>query len=515
LLVSLGIMWLPALLSTPAIHTLRLSGLLPIYYALMAVGLLSLARLLSERLPWQSAILWMRPVLFALVLVISGGLTTYDYFVRWANEPMVYKQYEGPLVDLTRYLMAEADTADVLLPFQMYIHPTTRLLLHDKFREIDTSPLPDSNRPTLFVSLPDFSLVAEATKLKTSSAYVWLTHDASKSGVAFVSRPTNGDSLIQTGQTIPFLHPYTGETVALLTSLKGVKPTLPLFAQQSHHRLDYRWDQVGSLIGYEVLPDPVLSGQVLVLNLYWQGLGEESLNYKTLIQLVNGQGSPTGEWEQDAFLDQMLHWRQRGITLTEHKLWINPETASGPYLLRLGLLDPKTNQQLLYTAGGKPVSDQLLLGLLYITESGGADPRLPPNQLQMRLGDQIELLGYSSPGVVMNEALFLKTQLYWRASNQVSEDYVAFVQLLDIQDQPVAGWASQPLAGQYPTSRWQSGEVVVDEFDLPLPVGLTPGDYRLVAGMYNPITGLRLPAFDVNGQRLPEDWVTLIHSTVP
>ena len=48
-----------------------------------------------------------------------------------------------------------------------------------------------------------------------------------------------------------------GETVALLTSLKGVKPTLPLFAQQSHHRMDYRWDQVGSLIGYEVLPDPV------------------------------------------------------------------------------------------------------------------------------------------------------------------------------------------------------------------------------------------------------------------
>jgi 4-amino-4-deoxy-L-arabinose transferase-like glycosyltransferase len=100
LLISLFVMWLPSMLSVPAVNALRLSGVLPIYYAIMAVGLLVSTDWLAQRLPWQAAIVWARPVLFVLVLIISGGLTTSNYFVRWANDPMVYKQYEGPLVDL-------------------------------------------------------------------------------------------------------------------------------------------------------------------------------------------------------------------------------------------------------------------------------------------------------------------------------------------------------------------------------------------------------------------------------
>jgi hypothetical protein len=91
-------------------------------------------------------------------------------------------------------------------------------------------------------------------------------------------------------------------------------------------------------------------------------------------------------------------------------------------------------------------------------------------------------------------------------------DYTIFVQLLNAQDQLITSWDAQPLSGQYPTSRWQTGEIVVDEFALPLPEELPSGQYRLVAGMYDLATGQRLPATGDDGQRLPGDMIVLLQT---
>jgi hypothetical protein len=48
---------------------------------------------------------------------------------------------------------------------------------------------------------------------------------------------------------------------------------------------------------------------------------------------------------------------------------------------------------------------------------------------------------------------------------------------------------AQPLAGLYPTSRWQPGQLVVSQFSLPMEETLTRGDYRLVTGMYELASG--------------------------
>jgi hypothetical protein len=52
-----------------------------------------------------------------------------------------------------------------------------------------------------------------------------------------------------------------------------------------------------------------------------------------------------------------------------------------------------------------------------------------------------------------------------------------------------------------------AGEVILDEHSLPVPDAT--GTYRLLAGMYDPLTGQRLPARDASGQRIPDDAVPL------
>jgi hypothetical protein len=71
--------------------------------------------------------------------------------------------------------------------------------------------------------------------------------------------------------------------------------------------------------------------------------------------------------------------------------------------------------------------------------------------------------------------------------------YTVFVQLLNPAGQVVAQVDQQPLAGTAPTTTWLPGEIITDPYTLALSAEVSPGVYRLIAGMYNAATGQRLP----------------------
>jgi hypothetical protein len=249
--------------------------------------------------------------------------------------------------------------------------------------------------------------------------------------------------------------------------------------------------------------------------LYWRSLTWQPFNYTIFVQLINSRGEPVGQWTDGYFSDEH-RWRTGHLIPTQHHLWLSPEARPGPYLVRIGLFDLKTGQRVpVYAKGGQLAGDQLVLGLFYVA-AGDADPRQPQVPLTAYLDDgpdvQIQLLGYTLPSAPDPNRRSLRVQLYWQATQPIEQDYTIFVQLLDAQGQWVTGWDRQPLAGHYPTSLWQSGEVVVDEFELPLPEKLPPGDYRLVTGMYDFATGQRLPAKSSDGQPWPDNMIVL-HQT--
>jgi hypothetical protein len=82
--------------------------------------------------------------------------------------------------------------------------------------------------------------------------------------------------------------------------------------------------------------------------------------------------------------------------------------------------------------------------------------------------------------------------LYWLANGALAADYSVFVHLAGSDGVPLAQHDGQPQDGRYPTSVWQKGDIVADAHELALGAGLPPGEYRLMAGLYDPITGLRL-----------------------
>lgn len=99
--------------------------------------------------------------------------------------------------------------------------------------------------------------------------------------------------------------------------------------------------------------------------------------------------------------------------------------------------------------------------------------------------------------------------LYWRARQPVTKDYTIFVHLLDGAGAIVAQADSPPVAGRYPTTAWQPGEVVQDVHLLPLSGGGEPPGMRIAVGLYDPSTLERLAAHKEEGQEISEGRVFL------
>jgi len=110
------------------------------------------------------------------------------------------------------------------------------------------------------------------------------------------------------------------------------------------------------------------------------------------------------------------------------------------------------------------------------------------------------LLGYDMARTRGEDAL--DVTLYWLALRDVGTDFKAFVHLVDESGQVVAQHDGDPVAGFTPTTRWRSGELIVDRHRLALSPGLSAGSYALKAGMYQfqPLRNLRIEPATPDGR---------------
>ena len=130
----------------------------------------------------------------------------------------------------------------------------------------------------------------------------------------------------------------------------------------------------------------------------------------------------------------------------------------------------------------------------------GTEAQRPPQQaLAVTLGDGIGLLGYDVQPAPLQAGDILYLQLHWNVTAPPSADWTVFTHLLAREAggnvTVVAGHDSRPGNGSLPTTRWQAGWRILDEYQITLPNDLEPGDYALAIGLYQP-SGERLPATD-------------------
>mgnify|MGYP000452447072 CR=1 FL=1 len=110
-----------------------------------------------------------------------------------------------------------------------------------------------------------------------------------------------------------------------------------------------------------------------------------------------------------------------------------------------------------------------------------APPRAPQQASDAVLANRMRVIGYD----VSRESDALRVVIYWSPLAKLDHDYTTFVHLLDARGNKVAQGNDHQVGGVfYPTTLWHEGEVLRDEFVIPLPSNLAHDTYRLLVGMY-------------------------------
>lgn len=150
---------------------------------------------------------------------------------------------------------------------------------------------------------------------------------------------------------------------------------------------------------------------------------------------------------------------------------------------------------------------------LWQGESAAPAPT-PTHPLSARLGNDIELVGYDFASGPYTPGQTIPLALYWRAAIQPTDDVKVFVHLYDGRGTLVAQQDRRPYYGTRPPYTWSVDEQIDDPYALALPPDLPPGRYYLAVGMYDPLTGARLPIEAAVEHVLPDNRILLDTLTV-
>jgi len=85
----------------------------------------------------------------------------------------------------------------------------------------------------------------------------------------------------------------------------------------------------------------------------------------------------------------------------------------------------------------------------------------------------------------------VRLQLHWKAASALPAQYKIFVHLFN-GDKIIAQHDGQAMGELRPTTTWQVGETIVDQFAIQVPPDAAAGDYALRIGLYDLATQARL-----------------------
>jgi serine/threonine-protein kinase len=131
----------------------------------------------------------------------------------------------------------------------------------------------------------------------------------------------------------------------------------------------------------------------------------------------------------------------------------------------------------------------------------------PRVMLNANLDNKVLLMACDLEDDSLEPGETLRLVLYWRALQQMPENYTVFVHVTQADGAVLVQRDTQPREGTHPTSSWVAGELVEDRYELSIPSDAPPDIYWLKVGMYYQATMQRLPVVDPGQAKVLQDSV--------
>jgi len=252
-------------------------------------------------------------------------------------------------------------------------------------------------------------------------------------------------------------------------------------------------------LGYALNKEKVAFGEEFTLTLYWQALMDIEEDYNLVVQL-RGEDRvwAEGSYVLGSEYYPTSQWREGEVLWDRYDLKVDAEAPQLEGILEIDLLDAQEHSLL-----EKPVT----FAKMKIQGRRFTSPEIS-HPMEVNLGRKVDFLGYDLETKEIRAGDTIHLTLYWQAKREMKISYTVFTHLLGEDNKPRGQRDGIPMKGRHPTTQWQEGEVIVDEYDIIVEGEIPEGKYRLEVGMYDLDTGERVPAFK-GGRRLEGDRILL------
>jgi hypothetical protein len=242
------------------------------------------------------------------------------------------------------------------------------------------------------------------------------------------------------------------------------------------------------LLGFDVDPEPVASGDVMVVDLYWTLTGSYKL--RAAVRVLDGQGlewsdknelpltrgsyagpPPSREWPVGMYADD------------RHAVRVLPGTPPGEYLLVVVPFNPDTLEPRPVTAGQPAPGDYpgVVIGKIKVSTPPRSQPAeaLELAARTMRpLGSDLTLVGYSQDRTEASPGQDMRLELGWQAERRSQVDYSARIELVDLSGRVIGQFPVKPGGDYFPTSQWAAGQVIRSQLLARVPGRAESGQYQ-------------------------------------
>lgn len=302
LLLWLGVMLLPTILSGDAPHFGRMIGAAPPAAMLISLGAYQV---------WQG---WLSPwaarqrlpalplALGAMALGVSLTLTVRDYFRRYANHPQLAADFYQP--DWELGLDAASQPAGALL----YLTP------------------PQAEMATIY-----FALAGQTERLRSYNGDETLTPlGAPAAPAVYYVRPAAQAAQTALIATFPEATSQSGNGYQRLTV--GPGPRTP-----ADNLTDQAFGPGLALVGWTVIEaGPQVGPHELAVELFWQATAPLPRAYTAYVHLLDGAGQIVAQLDRPPAGYPTFDWRPGEIIRDRYSLSLPPTLPPGTYQLRTG-----------------------------------------------------------------------------------------------------------------------------------------------------------------------------------
>lgn len=437
-------MSLPALLTAePMPQTQRMFGVTPALYAVPALGL-------DAALAWLERQRWLlvkRLATLAVVLLLIGeGVhSSVTYFGIWARQPATLAIYNGDYVAAAQEADRRLDAGDtVVLQSYHYKHATVAFVAPRTVTD-----------PRAVWATGHRLFVVPRREAKSDVIYLRPQDNPARPAIAALEEQLtealaplcapDGQPIVTVRRLRPTALPSVDET-----GLGGFADLLTV--------LDSR------------LPKTAARDVKLPILVQWRAESAPGEGYDLRVHLTDAQGVL---WAQSAGGEYLSgQWQSGDLVYQLYEISLPRGIPAGTYTARLVLSHPDRGQIPAHR-DGQTSGPSLILGQVkliaegaYLAELAPATPLGAELLAQADSGDH-----HLAPGAT------LQVSVTWWARSRPTRDYTATLALLDA-DGIVQHRVTMPLAGEYPTTAWQPGEIVRGVYPLTIPT-LPDGTYCL------------------------------------